>query len=185
MAEVPERGARALRTFLYALMGVFAVLVEIAPLGASALAIPSPDLLLCATFFWVVRRPGSAPFWLIFMLGLTRDLVSGGPIGPGALGLLMVTEILRPRGAMILRLPLLVEWLALGAAAAGCAAFQMLMLTIVLAPTPGLTPLAMQVGLTVACYPITLILFRKVLRINARKTAGKPLPAAFMFGDGR
>ena len=62
--------ARMMRMALLTLIGMLAIFLEITPLGLEASARPSPDLLLCVVAYWSIRRPGSAPAVLIFLLGL-------------------------------------------------------------------------------------------------------------------
>ena len=49
-----------------------------------------PALALVAVYYWAVHRPSLMPAWVVFLIGLFQDLLSGGPVGVGILSLLLV-----------------------------------------------------------------------------------------------
>ena len=60
--------ARLMRIALLCLLSLMAIYLEAAPLGLGTAARPSPDLLLCVVAYWAIRRPGSTPVLLVFLL---------------------------------------------------------------------------------------------------------------------
>ncbi|WP_429910981.1 rod shape-determining protein MreD [Glycocaulis sp.] len=58
---------------------------------------PAPLFPLIALFVWSVRRPHFVPPWLIFIVGLFQDLLTGGPLGMWALSYLLAFAIARLR----------------------------------------------------------------------------------------
>ncbi len=138
-----------------------------------------PDLLLCVAAFWAVRRPREAPAAAIFALGLARDLVAGGPLGAGALGLLAATEALRAQGPLLRRRGLVLEW----GAAAGAAALSLLvsaaLVAASLAPAPDAGPLVAAWGATAIAYGPAALLLRHGLRLSTR---ADPADGDAMFG---
>lgn len=140
------------RAALAALAGA-ALAAELAPVGAAAGPAAAPDFLFCLVAALAARRPQLAPPPLVFVLGLLRDLLSGGPIGLGALALMLSVEALRAREPAIRRRGAALEW-PLAAALCGLAlGGQAAALWATAAPAPDLEALAARYGLTLMAYP--------------------------------
>lgn len=161
--------ARWFRMVLLAGLGVLAIYIEAAPLGLAPGARPSPDLLLCVVAYWAVRRPGSSPMLLVFLLGLARDLLTDVPVGAGALSLVLVAETLKARRRLLARSAFPVEWLAVSLAAFCAAAMNWGLVLLTLAQPPYLSDIGAQVLFTAMVYPFVVIVLRWVLRITWRK----------------
>ncbi|MGB0412271.1 MAG: hypothetical protein ACPGFA_11830 [Pikeienuella sp.] len=150
--------------------GWVAILLELAPLNKAAGALPSPDILFCVVAFLVMRRPGGAPGILILGLGLARDLLSGGPVGLGALALLATAEALRVMAEPLRRRARGYEFAAVAVLALGATVAKIIILTATLAALPPLDLLGMRLLMTVGTYFIVFFLFRQILRIRAERT---------------
>ena len=61
------------------------------PLFPSALW---PDLALICVFFWVVHYPHFMPAWLLFLLGIFADAITGAPLGITSLIWLLFRQLL-------------------------------------------------------------------------------------------
>ena len=59
---------------LYAALALALLFLRLLPLGSIAGAWPGPDLLVCLTFAWVLRRPDYTPVLLIAAVLLLEDL---------------------------------------------------------------------------------------------------------------
>lgn len=166
--------ARGAQVAGFAFAGWLALSIELAPgLGAT------PDLLFCVAAFWAIRRPRSAPAAAILALGLARDLLDGGPVGAGALGLLAATELLRAQGATLRRRSLLVEGVHVAAAATIAAGLPWLLVGLTLADTPLVADVARRIGLTAVGWLATVFALRGLLRLRSDVT---PADGDQMFG---
>lgn len=67
---------------------VLLAIAEMAPLPWAGA--PRPPFLLAAVYYAAIYRPGLAPFWAVFVLGVVRDALLGLPIGAGAAALIAV-----------------------------------------------------------------------------------------------
>ena len=161
--------ARAFRTMLMSVLGIIAIYMEAAPLGLSPQAPPSPDLLLCVLAYFAVRRPGSCPILVVFLLGLVRDLLTDVPTGAGALSLVIGLEALKIWRRHLQRASFALEWLAVGAVAAGTAFTQWFVVLMSLAQPPYLLDLLHQCLYTTAAYGPVALVFRWLLRITWRR----------------
>jgi len=58
---------------------------------------PAPLFPLIALFVWSVRYPRFVPPWVIFVVGILQDLLTGGPLGMWAISYLLAFAIARLR----------------------------------------------------------------------------------------
>jgi rod shape-determining protein MreD len=161
--------SRLFRTALLILLGLIAIFVEAAPLGLSADARPSPDLLFCVVAYWSTRRPGAAALLAIFALGLTRDLLTDTPVGAGALTLVIASEFLKTLSPGLARRRFTTEWLLLATVLALILMAQWLVVLMLLAHPPYLIDLAHQWLGTMLLYPAFALIFRWLFHVTWRK----------------
>jgi rod shape-determining protein MreD len=154
----------------------FALSIELAPLGGGR---ATPDLLFCVVAFFAIRRPRGAPAALVLALGLARDLLGGGPVGAGALGLLASAEILRAQAPRLRRASLLLEAAHVLAAALVATALPWLLAVVTLADTPPVADMALRFGLTALAWPVTVLALRGLLRLRSEASPAEGDP---MFG---
>jgi rod shape-determining protein MreD len=162
---------RLIRTALMLALGLIAIFIEAAPLGLSADAFPSPDILFCVVAYWSTRRPGAAALLAIFALGLARDLLTDAPVGAGALALVLASEFLKTLGSGLSRRSFATEWLLLATVLAVVLIAQWLLVLILLAHPPYLIDLAYQWLATMALYPALAVVFRWLFHIGWAKLA--------------
>ncbi|MEO1470044.1 MAG: hypothetical protein AAFV86_13390 [Pseudomonadota bacterium] len=158
-ALVPEM-ASLWRAGVVAAVALAAIVIEAAPVGVAPTALPSPDLVLAVAAVAAVRRPDCMLIPMVFAVGLTRDLVTDVPTGLGALALVLAVEVVRARAAVLARGSLWGEWLFFAAVALGVAALQYLGTLIMLAQPPYVMAVVRQWVLTVACWPLALLVMR-------------------------
>ncbi|MEM1278109.1 MAG: rod shape-determining protein MreD [Pseudomonadota bacterium] len=158
--------ARMLRMAGFVGLGFVAVSIEIAPVGLTASALPSPDLLFCLTAYCALRRPEAVPLLLVFAIGLMRDLLTDGPPGIGALILTLSALFLTESRTWFLNRPLLIEWLAISLIFALGLALHWVLVVASFAPAPLIAGLAWLVLATAAAYLPVALLLRLVLRID-------------------
>lgn len=159
-----------------------ALLVQAAPMGPLPDG-PVPDLAWCVLAFFVLRRPEAAPLGLVALLAMLRDALLGGPMGAGALGVVLATEALRWR-ARELPPPRSVwgDWVWASLGYAGVLGLQWLLLAVSLGHPPALAALGPHLGATVLAIPLVAGVLRYGLRIGAsprQEEEGRRLPRSF------
>ncbi len=166
MSALSQGAVAAARAAALAAAACVAIATELAPLSAIAWesAATTPDLLLCLLGAAALRRPAAAAPALVLALGLTRDLLAGGAVGAGALGLLLAAGVLRAAAEPLRRRSFLSRWGAFAGAAALGALTPWLLLTLTLAPAPTLAEIALRVAATALAFP----LFALALRLGPR-----------------
>lgn len=145
----------ALEIVLLPAIGVGATVAMTMPLDPGRLT--PPDLVYCLMIAWVVRRPARVPIWAAPALGLLGDVLLMRPIGLGALGLMLATEVFRGRAAGLQAAPFLVEWVAAVAGYAALVFGMRLVLAATFADAPSLASLGGAVFVTGVAYPLVVL----------------------------
>lgn len=150
-----------------ALLTLAALLAQVAPMGPLPDA-PMPDLAWCVLAFFALRRGDAAPLPLVAILLILRDALLGGPLGAGALTLLLALEALRWR-ARELPAPRSVwgDWVWASAAYALATVAQWGMMLVSLAHPPALSALGPHLLATTLAIPAVAGLLRYGLRLGA------------------
>lgn len=139
-------------------LGVAALLLflRLLPLSTAPGGIPGPDLLLCLTFAWVLRRPDCVPPLALAGVFLLEDLLTMRPPGLWTLLVLLAAEFLRDRRPMMRSLPFLAEWSFVAAVTAAVVLSNRVLLAITMVPQPGLGLTLLQLVMTLAAYPLVV-----------------------------
>ena len=91
-----ERPVGVVTGIAMAITITLALLFHAAPTRLPAGPDLMPLLPLMVLYIWAARRPAFVPPWLIFSVGLLKDLLSGGLLGVWALSYLVAFLIARP-----------------------------------------------------------------------------------------
>lgn len=154
---------------LYAGLALVLLFLRLLPLGSIAGTWPGPDLLICLTFAWVLRRPDCTPVLLIAAVLLLEDLMLMRPPGLWTAIIVLATEFLRRRGALAREISFAVEWLMVAAVmAASLLAFR-LALMLAMLPQISLGQAMIQLIASILCYPLVVGASR--LAFGVRKPA--------------
>ena len=154
---------------LYAGLALVLLFLRLLPLGSVAGTWPGPDLLVCLTFAWVLRRPDYTPVLLIAAVMLLDDLLLMRPPGLWTAIIVLATEFLRRRGALAREISFAVEWLMVAAVmAASLLAFR-LALMLAMLPQVSLGQAMIQLIASILCYPLVVGASR--LAFGVRKPA--------------
>ncbi|HUF55365.1 MAG TPA: rod shape-determining protein MreD [Thermohalobaculum sp.] len=160
---------RLARLSLLVLLGILAIFAEAAPVGHPSGGLPSPDLLFLVVAFFSVRRPSTPLMVLVFALGLIRDLLTDAPVGAGALTLFAASEAFRALSRRLRSAPVAAELLAVAVVLAATLAVQWLLVVLTFLQPPAPFVLVRQWALTVALYPLVIVVLRWMFRIGWRR----------------
>lgn len=150
-------------------MGMSALFLEAAPLGLAADAQPSPDLVFLVIAFWSLRRPEIAALLAVYGLGLARDLLTDTPVGMGALTLVLASGYLKSMGPALARWRFVAEWVVVAMTLLTVLMVQWLAVLVLLAHPPYLYDLALQWLISIAIYPMLVLVLSWLFRIGWRK----------------
>ena len=142
---------------VYLAVAMAIIFLQLLPLDTAPPEWAPPDVLLAVTLAWVARRPEFLPFFVVFLVFLLTDLLFQRPPGLWAGLVLILTETVRSRSRGLRNVPLALEW---GTVAVGIVAITLanrLVLAIVMTPQAPLTPTLVQMVLTIAIYPVVVL----------------------------
>ncbi|PZO64981.1 MAG: rod shape-determining protein MreD [Paracoccus denitrificans] len=162
---------------LFVLIALVLVLVRLLPLWPGRIVWPGPDILLCVTLVWVLRRPDQVPVLLIAAVFLIEGFITLRPLGLWAAVVVIGTEAARRREYRWREAPFLVEWLRVST--------LILMMLIgnrmleaaffvppEMSPRPPLGQTLLQFIATVATYPVVAMLARYLLGMRRAPHTG-------------
>ncbi len=146
-------------------MGVL-LFLRLLPLSTGAAGWAGPDIGLCLTFAWVLRRPDQLAAPLIAAIFLIEDIMLLRPLGLWAAIVLMGTEAARRREQRWRDQSFMVEWmriaLLMGAMLMACR----IVAVILLMPKPALGQAILQYIATLAAYPVVVFLARWLIGLR-------------------
>ncbi len=107
VANQLDRSAR--RLFPFALT-ILLVTLSVLPLPVPGYALVVPSFGLMSVYYWAIHRPDLMPAPAVFAIGLLEDILTGTPIGLGALTLLVVYGAMRNQRRPFFGKPFPVMW---------------------------------------------------------------------------
>ena len=140
--------------------------VKLLPLRPGPGAIPGPDLLVAITFAWVIRRPDYIPAWLVAGVFLIEDLMLMRPPGLWAAIVVVAFEYLRNRSATVRDSTFWSEWLTVAIVITGMFLANALIMGLFVVNQPGFGLILIRMILTIAMYPIVVLLAAKSLGLK-------------------
>jgi rod shape-determining protein MreD len=149
-----------------------ALILTAAPLGLPAQAELQEAIALASIFFWSLFRPASMPPAVVFLLGLFADLLAYAPPGVGVLTLLVVHGLVLRWRRVLVRQGFLLVWLTFLGVAAGAAALQWALTSVLVFRLLPLGPGLFQAALAAGIYPSLAILLTR-----AHQTLADPVRA--------
>ena len=131
------------------------MLFAMTPTYIPGLSNVTPMYALMAVYFWSIYRPDLLGYGSTFAIGVLEDLLSGTPLGSGALILLLCQWVVFHQQKFFNNKPFAIIWLAFALVAAGAGLLRWICVGLIAAGgfTP-LGPLLMAYLMTLAMYPI-------------------------------
>ena len=152
-------------------LALFATLASMLPLGLSADSILMPDLLVAMTFAWVIRRPSTAPYALVFMVALFADIMLMRPLGLWAMLTLLIGEFARSQRRPLREQPFVAEWILFAMVLTVGVGINLLILNLTFTPRPSIDLMVNHIAMTTLSYPFVVAALHWIFRIRAPKTA--------------
>ncbi len=159
---------------LFLFIGLLAIGIPMIPMGLAANATPFPDLLFTVIAAWVIRRPDSAPMFLVVFLAVLADALLMRPLGLWAVLLLLGSEGLRAGQRAFRDIPFLLEWAYVAGLFVVLNLLRNLLLLVSFSPMPGFGVEFWHIVRTVAIYPLVVAFLHWILRIRAPRRDTRP-----------
>ena len=143
---------------LYLLLAALVMFLHLLPLDTQPDRWPFPDLLIALTFAWVLRRPEYVPTLLVAIVMLMADLLLQRP--PGLLAALVVlgAAYLRTAANGMRDVGFFSEWMTVAVVITAVFVLNRVILAILSVQQAALGPVVIQVVLTIAVYPLIVLL---------------------------
>lgn len=146
----------------YIAIGLVILFFRLMPLNPGEPSLPGPELTLCLTFAWVLRRPDQLPAIAIVALTLTGDLILGRPFGLWSFLALVGSEMLRLRSQRWADQAFLFEWLRISVLMGLMIIGERMIMILFLLPVPPLGPVLLKLLATIAAYPLVVLAVRLI-----------------------
>lgn len=152
---------------IYLLIAIVVLFLYLLPLQTTPSSWAAPNILICITFAWVLRRPDYVPVTLIALVMITADFLLMRP--PGLLaGLVVVaSEVLRSRRQTLREIPFVLEWAMVSGAMLMIVLVARFIQVIVILDRPSFTLVFLELLATIALYPIVVAISRFALGVRA------------------
>lgn len=148
--------------------GAMAVLLflRLLPLSAGAVRLPGPDLGLCLTLAWMLRRPDQLAAPVIALVFVIQDTILFHPLGLWPAIVLIGSEAARLREARWRDGPFMIEWLRIGVLIGAMMLGYRILQVLFMMPVPALGQMILHVIATVAAYPPVVLAARALLGLR-------------------
>lgn len=166
----PATASRISNRALFAGLAALILFLRVLPLTAVPSRWPAPDLILCLTFAWLLRRSDYLPAYLVVIVFAVDDLLSMRPPGLWTLIALVTTEFLRSREMLLRDLPFALEWAVVAAAVMVMTVANRLILSLLMVPQGGFDLTILEVLSTLAAYPV--VVFANVWLLGLQRRTG-------------
>jgi rod shape-determining protein MreD len=161
MPSLRTRTLRLLLALAPTALTLVLVLLSAVPLGLPYYSTVAPLLAVMSVYYWSIYRANLMPAPAVFLIGLTQDMIGGGPFGLMALVLVIVHGICVSQRRVFLSKPFLVGWWGFVFVAAGASVVAWAVASIYFFAWFDPRPAMGQFVLTVALYPpLTWLLSR-------------------------
>jgi len=151
---------------LYAAIAIVLLFLKLLPIGGMTGGWPGPDILLCLTLAWTMRRPDYLPASLVAGVLLLEDLILMRPPGLWAALVVGASEFIRARVALTRELTFVAEWLLVSGIMMVLFVVNRVVFAVAFLPQPGFGFSIVGVLWSVGFYPIVVGLSRIVLDLR-------------------
>ena len=135
------------------MLAVILAMIISVPLQLPYVGAIAPYLTLAAVYYWAVFRPDLFGYGSAFCLGLFADIVSGGPLGLGALVLVAVQGVSVTQRRFFLGKPFHILWWGFAVIAPVAMLLTWLLASIYSGMFLAIGPVVLQAIVTVALFP--------------------------------
>ncbi len=146
--------------------------LRLLPLGDGADPLPGPDLMLCLTFAWLVRRPEFVPALLIVAVFLLADFLFMRPPALKTIVVLIAAEFLRGQVHRIRDTAFTFEFMLVAATILAVVTGERLLHALTFTGQPPLGGAVLAALFTILAYP-AVVLFSNVLFGVKKVTLGE------------
>lgn len=164
MSARAENLARFLAALAPTALGVIGVLLLALPVRLAEGAVPTPILPLIVVYFWSIYGSAYLPPSSVFAIGLTQDLLNGGPLGLWPAIYLVVQYLAASQRPYFKGREQRVVWMGFALSAVIGGLILWLVTSLLEGKLLAIGGLAAQLAVTIAAYPLVAVAFRRLHR---------------------
>lgn len=151
---------------IYTICALVILFVGLVPLGFTPQFLPQPDVLLCVTLAFILRRPDFVPVWLLALIFLLSDILLMRPLGLWTAVVILMVEVSRTQEYRFRELIFPFEWAYVAGAILLALIVNRIVLTLALVPQLGFGTIMLHFLFTVLIYPLVVAFCVLFLRIH-------------------
>ena len=156
---------------LFALIIFILIFIKVLPLNTVPKEWTAPDLTLCVTLVWCLRRPTEAPIILLAALFLLQDIIFQRPIGLFAAVATLMCEWAKRQALRAEEFPFVVEWATAATAMIAIFIFVQSIAILSLIAKPSMWIFAKELIFTILAYPLVTLLCRYGIGLRTHQLA--------------
>ncbi|MFC3628559.1 rod shape-determining protein MreD [Paracoccus angustae] len=153
-------------TVLFCAAMAVLLFLRLLPLSAGGVRLPGPDLGLCLTLAWVLRRPDQLAAPVIALVFVVQDIVLFHPLGLWPAIVLLGSEAARLREGRWRDGPFVVEWLRIAVLMGMMMLGYRIIQVLFMMPVPALGQVILHYIATVAAYPPVVLAARALIGLR-------------------
>lgn len=142
-----------------AVLTLVLVIINVMPLHIPGFSRIAPLLPLMAVYHWAIFRPRLLPAYLVFLIGLLQDVLTGTPIGVNALVLLAVYGAVLSQKKFFIGKSFFILWLGFSVIAAGALAVNWGLISVINLTLVEPRTVIFQYLLTLGFFPAVAFVF--------------------------
>ncbi len=162
----PVRNRQIVGALLYALVALVILLVRLLPVHPGTINWSGPNLTLCLTFAWILRRPEQLPALIIAAVFLLEDILLMRPLGLWAALAVLATEAARVREPRWREHPFMIEWMRVIILIALMMLAYRIAMAVVFLPLPSFGQMFAELLATSIAYPVVVLAARWFLGVR-------------------
>ncbi|MEE2694434.1 MAG: rod shape-determining protein MreD [Pseudomonadota bacterium] len=164
-----QRIERGFRVIIPSIITFILTLLTVVPYGIPELNRAMPLLPLVGIFFWSIHCPALYPIFVSFFLGLLQDSLGGTPIGFSSAIYLAMHALVGYQHTFFHDKNFLVLWCAFSVLSAVIVVLGYIVLVIFHLALLPVTPILMQLLVTIAIYPLVTRFLQVVMRYTMHR----------------
>ena len=154
---------------LFVLIVFVLIFIKVLPLNTVPKEWTAPDLSLCVTLVWCLRRPTGAPIVLLAALFLLQDIICQRPIGLFAAIATLMCEWAKRQTLRAEEFPFIVEWTTAATAMLAIFILVQSIASLSLIAKPSMWIFAKELIFTILAYPLVTLLCRYGLGLRTHQ----------------
>ncbi len=158
-------------SILFVLIVFVLIFVKILPLNTVPKEWTAPDVLLCVTLVWCLRRPLGTSIILLGVLFLLQDIIFQRPIGLFAVVATLMCEWSKRQALRAEEFPFFIEWMTAAVAVIAIFILVQVIASLSLIATPSMRIFAKESFFTILAYPFVALLCRYGLGLRTHQVA--------------